>query len=130
MAAASWDIHGPIRHIGVITHPAHRGQGLAPALGSAITAAALAENAIPQWQTLLANAPSLAIGRTLGFIERYQSIARGCSSGYRPRVVGRRRSLAAAIAMPHTIIAVSAPPVTPRNMASTRFVSAFVPRTS
>jgi GNAT superfamily N-acetyltransferase len=75
IAAASWEARGPIRHIGVITHPAHRGRGFATVLGSEITAAALAEEAIPQWQTLISNTASLAIGRTLGFIERYQSIA-------------------------------------------------------
>ena len=75
LAAASWAAMGPLRHIGVITHPEHRGHGYASAVGSAVTSAALTDGAVPQWQTLLSNAPSLAVGRRLGFVERYRSIA-------------------------------------------------------
>ena len=74
-AAGSWEARGPVRHLGVISHPLYRGNGYATAVGAALTAAAVAEGAIPQWQALISNAPSRAIGLKLGFVERYRSIA-------------------------------------------------------
>lgn len=81
VAAASWEDRGPIRHIGVITHPAHRGLGYARAVGAAITCAAIDQGAVAQWQTLLSNEPSLAVGRALGYVERFRSIAIRLRSG-------------------------------------------------
>jgi GNAT superfamily N-acetyltransferase len=75
VSAGSWEARGPVRHIGVISHPAYRGNGYATAVGAALTAAAIADGAIPQWQTLISNVPSRAIGLKLGFVERFQSIA-------------------------------------------------------
>jgi GNAT superfamily N-acetyltransferase len=74
-AAGSWEARGPLRHIGVISHPSYRGNGYASAVAAALTAAALREGAVPAWQTLLTNAPSRAIGLKLGYIERYRSMA-------------------------------------------------------
>jgi RimJ/RimL family protein N-acetyltransferase len=75
VAAGSWEARGPLRHIGVISHPSCRGNGYATAVAVALTTAAIREGAIPQWQTLIANAPSRAVGLKLGFVERYRSMA-------------------------------------------------------
>jgi GNAT superfamily N-acetyltransferase len=57
-------------HIGVVTHPACRGQGYGRAVVGAATAEALAEGRIVLYQTLLANVPSVALATGLGF-EQY-----------------------------------------------------------
>lgn len=75
VAAGSWEVRGPLRHIGVIAHPAYRGHGYATSVAVALTGAAVREGAIPQWQTLVSNAPARAIGLKLGYVERYRSIA-------------------------------------------------------
>jgi len=54
-------------HIGVVTHPAHRGRGYGRAVVSAATAAALAVGFIVLYQTLLENAPSVALATALGY---------------------------------------------------------------
>jgi GNAT superfamily N-acetyltransferase len=54
-------------HIGVVTHPAHRGQGRGRAVVSAATAAALEAGLVVLYQTLLANAPSVALVSRLGY---------------------------------------------------------------
>lgn len=59
-----------IAHIGIVTHPAHRGCGLGTAAVRAMTTIAHARKLVAQYRTLLANAPSMAIARRLGF-ERY-----------------------------------------------------------
>ncbi len=56
-----------VAHIGVITHPALRGRGLARAAVAALTRGCLARGLLPQYQTLLSNASSLAVGKALGF---------------------------------------------------------------
>jgi RimJ/RimL family protein N-acetyltransferase len=66
---------GRLAHIGVVTHPAHRGRGCGKAVVSAIAAKALREGLIPQYRTLEANQASIAIGRSLGFQEYAVTIA-------------------------------------------------------
>jgi GNAT superfamily N-acetyltransferase len=70
-ALSSYDIWSErIAHLGIVTHPAHRGLGLGAAAVRAMTRIALARKLIAQYRTPLANAPSMAIARRLGF-ERY-----------------------------------------------------------
>jgi GNAT superfamily N-acetyltransferase len=54
-------------HIGVVTHPAHRGQGYGRAVVSAATAEGLEAGFIMLYQTLVANAPSVALATGLGY---------------------------------------------------------------
>jgi GNAT superfamily N-acetyltransferase len=75
VAAASWEARGDVSNVGVVTHPAYRGRGYGGAAASAVTQCLLDQGALPQWQTLLDNAPSLRLGQTLGYVERYRSIA-------------------------------------------------------
>jgi GNAT superfamily N-acetyltransferase len=75
VAAASREARGDVCNAGVVTHPAHRGRGYGTAAASAVTQGLLDQGALPQWQTLLDNAPSLRIGQALGYVERYRSIA-------------------------------------------------------
>jgi GNAT superfamily N-acetyltransferase len=71
VAAAGYKVWGSvIAHISVITHPQYRGQGYGKAVVSRLTAEALNRGLAPQYQTLEANIPSMAIGQALGF-ERY-----------------------------------------------------------
>jgi GNAT superfamily N-acetyltransferase len=81
-AMSSYEIWSErIAHIGIVTHPAHRGTGLGIAAVRAMTRIALARKLIAQYRTLLANAPSMAIARRLGF-ERYATTV---SIGFAPR---------------------------------------------
>jgi predicted GNAT family acetyltransferase len=71
VAAAGYKIWGSaIAHISVVTHPQYRDQGYGKAVVSRLTAEALSRGLVPQYQTLEANIPSMAIGQGLGF-ERY-----------------------------------------------------------
>ena len=54
-------------HIGVVTHPAYRGRGYGRAAVSAATARGLEAGFIVLYQTLLANAPSVALATELGY---------------------------------------------------------------
>jgi GNAT superfamily N-acetyltransferase len=56
-----------LRHLGIVTHPGHRGRGYGKAVVSAMTAHALAAGGVAQYRTLAANLPSLGIARALGF---------------------------------------------------------------
>jgi len=68
---ASYEIWSErIAHIGIITHPAQRGRGLGGAAVAAIARLAIARGLVAQYRTLVANAPSMAIARRLGF-QRY-----------------------------------------------------------
>jgi predicted GNAT family acetyltransferase len=62
---------GQTAHIGVVTHPAYRGRGYGRAVVSAATAQGLEAGFIVLYQTLVANAPSVALATGLG----YQSYA-------------------------------------------------------
>lgn len=52
---------------GVVTHPYFRGRGAGKAAVSAVTADALERGELALYQTLLSNAPALAIAETLGY---------------------------------------------------------------
>lgn len=54
-------------HIGVVTHPAHRGRGYGRAVVSAATAEGLRTGFIVLYQTLLENAASVALAAGLGY---------------------------------------------------------------
>ncbi len=54
-------------HVGIVTHPAHRGRGYGTAVVSAMTADELAAGRVVQYRTLQANLPSVAIACKLGF---------------------------------------------------------------
>ncbi|HEY7342753.1 MAG TPA: GNAT family N-acetyltransferase, partial [Ktedonobacterales bacterium] len=62
-------------HIGIITHPDHRGQGHGRAVVSAISAHGLGVGLVPRYQTLAANTPSVAIARALGFTHYATTLA-------------------------------------------------------
>src|SRR5260221_5973905 len=61
--------------VGIITHPAHRGQKYARAVVSAMSAYGLAQGAILRYQTLQANVSAVAIAQTLGYQEYGQTLA-------------------------------------------------------
>jgi len=63
---AVWD---RLAHIAVITSPAARGRGLGRAAVALAAQDALAAGLIPQYRTLASNAPSMQLGRQLGFRE-------------------------------------------------------------
>jgi GNAT superfamily N-acetyltransferase len=62
-------------HIGIVTHPAYRGQGYGRAVVSAVAAHGLGRGIVPWYQTLQANMPSVAIARNLGFTQYGETIA-------------------------------------------------------
>lgn len=62
-------------HIGVITHPAYRGQGHGRAVVSAISAYGLDADLVPRYQALVANTPSVAIAHALGFSHYAETLA-------------------------------------------------------
>jgi GNAT superfamily N-acetyltransferase len=54
-------------HVGIVTHPGHRGRGYGRAVVSAMSAHGLATGGVMQYRTLQANLPSVGIARALGF---------------------------------------------------------------
>lgn len=69
-SAAAYSLLGDsLAHVGVLTDPAHRGRGLAAMSGYRAASEAIAAGLVAQWQTLVANVASLAVGRRLGFVE-------------------------------------------------------------
>ncbi|HEY1176266.1 MAG TPA: GNAT family N-acetyltransferase, partial [Phytomonospora sp.] len=58
---------GKAAHIGVLTAPDWRGNGLAKTVGAASTAHALAAGLLPQWRARIV--PSRRVARALGFRE-------------------------------------------------------------
>jgi GNAT superfamily N-acetyltransferase len=54
-------------HVGIVTHPGHRGRGYGTAVVSAMTADGLAGGHVVQYRTLQANLPSVAVAGKLGF---------------------------------------------------------------
>lgn len=58
-----------IAHISIIAHPDHRGRGLARAAVARAAAHALSAGLLPQYRTLRANQPSIAVAKRLGFAE-------------------------------------------------------------
>ncbi|HEY7543768.1 MAG TPA: GNAT family N-acetyltransferase [Blastocatellia bacterium] len=70
IAAAGYDVWGSsIAHIGVVTHPSHRGKGIGKAVASRIAEHAIAHDLVAQYRTLQWNRPSRAIAASLGFEE-------------------------------------------------------------
>jgi GNAT superfamily N-acetyltransferase len=64
-----------IAHIAVVTHPGFRGHGYARTVVSTLTEIALGRTFVPQYRTLEANAPSIAVARRLGFLQYATSLA-------------------------------------------------------
>lgn len=76
VALAGYEIWGDrIAHIAVITHPAHRGQGYGAEAVSLLAEQVIARGMIAQYRTLVANAPSLRIGVSLGFAPYAETLA-------------------------------------------------------
>ena len=76
VAAAGYEVLFEIvAHIGVLTHPKYRGQGMAKKVISAITEVALAANLGIQFQTLCSNIPSVRSAESLGFRKFAETIA-------------------------------------------------------
>jgi hypothetical protein len=68
VAAAGYTVwEATLAHIGVTTHPAMRGSGYGRSVVSIIGQHALEHSYVPQYRTLCANSPSLAIAAALGF---------------------------------------------------------------
>jgi GNAT superfamily N-acetyltransferase len=66
-AAGAQTLLESVAHIGVIAHPTRRGRGLARQVVAALTRDRLAIGLVPQYQTLMSNTASLAVGKALGF---------------------------------------------------------------
>ena len=76
VAAAGYEVlFETVAHIGVLTHPKYRGQGMAKKVISAITEVALAANLGIQFQTLCANTPSVRSAESVGFRKFTETIA-------------------------------------------------------
>lgn len=60
--------------VGLITHPDHRGQGIAKRLASRMIADALPAAGVVRYRALSANAPSIAVARSLGFVARGENL--------------------------------------------------------
>jgi predicted GNAT family acetyltransferase len=70
VAAAGYEIWGgEIAHIGVVTHPRHRGNGLGRTVVSAIAMHGLEKGLLLQYRTLYSNVPSMRIAKSLAFEE-------------------------------------------------------------
>ncbi len=54
-------------HVGIVTHPAHRGKGYARAAVAFATRVGVADGLVMQYRTLAANTASVAVARRLGF---------------------------------------------------------------
>lgn len=65
----------PLEHLGILTHPLHRGRGLARRVVSTMAASALERQRVPQYRTLCANTPSWRVGQAVGFEEWAQTLA-------------------------------------------------------
>ena len=66
---------GRIAHLGIVTHPAHRGRGLGAAAVALAAETALRAGLVAQHRTLASNAPSIDIARRLGFVGYATSLA-------------------------------------------------------
>lgn len=64
-----------VRSVGVVTLPAWRGRGAGRAVVSALTAHCLTSGATLHYQTLRANVASVAIARTLGYVDMATAFA-------------------------------------------------------
>jgi GNAT superfamily N-acetyltransferase len=62
-------------HVGIVTHPGYRGRGYGRAVVSAISRYGFGRGCLLHYQTLLANAPSVAIARLLGYRQHARTLA-------------------------------------------------------
>jgi len=68
-AACGWHTWpASIAHLGVLTHPGHRGHGLARVVATDAAARADAVGLLPQWRARIE--ASKAVARAIGFVER------------------------------------------------------------
>lgn len=75
-AVAGYEVWGErIAHIGIVSHPAHRGRGLGAAAVAGAARTALAAGLAAQYRTLASNTPSLGIARRLGFVAYATSLS-------------------------------------------------------
>ena len=75
-ALASYELWGGrIAHIYIVSHPLLRGRGYAATAVSALRKIVLERGLVPQYRTLEANKPSMAIARRLGFVQYATSFA-------------------------------------------------------
>ncbi len=65
------DVHADV---GLVTHPAWRGRGLATRMASHVTFSALAATDLVRYRALATNTASLAIARKLGFVARGENL--------------------------------------------------------
>lgn len=66
---------GRLLHVGIVTHPGHRGRGYGTAVVSAMTAEGLAGGRLVQYRTLQTNLASVAVASRLGFQRFAQTLA-------------------------------------------------------
>ena len=66
---------GLLADVGLITHLDHRGKGLAKAVASRMIMDALPEAQLIRYRSRTANAASLAVAFSLGFVGRGENIA-------------------------------------------------------
>lgn len=67
-AVAGYEVWGErIAHIAVLTRRDRRGRGLGRDVAGSLAALAMERGLVPQYRTLAANGPSLAVARALGF---------------------------------------------------------------
>jgi len=62
-------------NVGIVTHPEHRGRGHGRAVVSAMTRHGLDQGWLLHYQTLLANVPSVAVARSLGYRRHARTLA-------------------------------------------------------
>lgn len=65
---------GNFADVGLITHPDHRNHGFAKQLASRMIADALPDAGVVRYRSLTANAPSVAVARSLGFVTRGENL--------------------------------------------------------
>lgn len=76
VAIASYRTAGRgVLHLGFVTHPSHRGKGHGRSVAAAATSHGLGTGAVMQWQTLVANEPSLRVASALGYEPYCRTIA-------------------------------------------------------
>jgi GNAT acetyltransferase len=76
VAVASYEVWGEcIAHISIISHPDARGLGHATTAVSKLTRIVLERDLVPQYRTLQASQPSMAIARRLAFVQYATSMA-------------------------------------------------------
>lgn len=76
VTVAGYDVWGGrIAHLGVVTHPAHRGRGLGASAVQRVARAALDAGLVPQYRALASNVASLRIAAGRGFVPYAVSLA-------------------------------------------------------